>query len=109
MTEILNVHKYLNTDKAVSSEKGDVINKEIAKHISKNTKIIVDFSDLRIITTAFLNFAVGKLYTNYKGEKIKDLVEFKTSSAQKHKLELVIQNTQNKLSQSEYDEVALNG
>lgn len=109
MTDKIIIHSYLNTDKAISSEKGDIINREITKHLQIGEKVIVDFSGLKILTTAFLNFAIGKLYTNFNRELIKELVELKSNPSQQSKIDLVIENTTNKINQLDFDEVALNG
>ena len=48
----------------------------------------VDFSDLKLITTAFLNNAIGKLYKKYSMQELKGLLKVKNIK-NKNDLELL--------------------
>lgn len=50
-------------------------------------KIVIDFSNIDIITTAFLNNAIGKLYNIYDKEKLNQYISMKNIS--KSDLDLV--------------------
>ena len=43
-------------------------------------KIVIDFSNIDIITTAFLNNAIGKLYNIYDKEKLNQYISMKNIS-----------------------------
>lgn len=73
---------------------------------SKRTTSI-DFSGLSIITTAFLNSSVGKLYSLYGVNELNKCVKLNTSSLtplQKERIQMVIENTKQKLSQEAIEE-----
>lgn len=63
MKEIL-IKNEINTQFAVSPEDGDIIYEKICNYINNKEKISLNFLGLDLITTAFLNNAIGKLYKN---------------------------------------------
>lgn len=62
--ENLIIKDIIESDIAVATEAGDKVFKEIVFHLNKKNKIVVDFIDISIVTTAFLNAAIGQLYSN---------------------------------------------
>ena len=62
--ENLIIKDIIESDIAVATEAGDKVFKEIIFHLNKKNKIVVDFIDISIVTTAFLNAAIGQLYSN---------------------------------------------
>ncbi len=69
-TAKLNVKDIIGSDIAVSTVYGDILYKKIIEAFSQNKQVELDFSGIDIITTAFLNAAIGQLYSSYKGEKL---------------------------------------
>lgn len=55
----------------VAADDGQRVNAEIAKHIDAGNRVIISFSGITRMTTAFLNAAVGQLYGAYPDEKIR--------------------------------------
>ena len=55
---------------AVSSEEGDKLHTKISKALSEKLNVILDFVNIEILTTAFLNAAIGQLYAEYLGEEL---------------------------------------
>lgn len=73
-----------------------------AVHLKRTTSI--DFSGLSIITTAFLNNSIGKLYALYDASELNKYIKFDTSSLmplQKERIQMIIKNAKSKLSQDE--------
>jgi len=57
---------------AVEAEEGQKIFEAIHKALSNNFKVVISFLNIKIITTAFLNTAIGQLYKDFSEEKIKN-------------------------------------
>ncbi|MBU5316534.1 STAS-like domain-containing protein [Clostridium bornimense] len=80
---------------ASENKQGDLIFDEIATSLDKSeAEILLDFSGLKLITTAFLNNAIGKLYKNYEKEKLNNRLKIKniTDKGDVELLKLVILN-----------------
>lgn len=60
----LTVHTLINSKFAVKTEDGDLIYKKIIEEFSQSNNIKLDFSDIFLMTTAFLNAAIGQFYSN---------------------------------------------
>lgn len=67
---IFKINELTVLDFAVSAEEGDRINARILLALEKFNVVILDFSDIKIITTAFLNSAIGQLYKKYSSEDL---------------------------------------
>lgn len=69
MTRLI-VKDIINSELAVSTEKGEMVFEAINSYLQNNEKLIIDFKGIDLIITAFLNSAIGKLYgnKNYSGE-----------------------------------------
>lgn len=80
---------------ASENEQGDLIFEEISNGLNKSEKeILLDFSDMKLITTAFLNNSIGKLYRNYGKDRLDDILKIKniTDKGDVELLKLVILN-----------------
>ena len=65
---------------AVSSEEGDKLHTKISKALSEKLNVVLDFINIEILTTAFLNAAIGQLYTDYSGEDLNKKLKFENVS-----------------------------
>lgn len=83
----LKIVNVINSEFAVSPEDGDSIFNLIKEKVNSKEKIVIDFSNIEIITTAFLNNAIGKLYNIYDKEKLNQYISMKNIS--KSDLDLV--------------------
>lgn len=54
----------INSDLAVSTEKGNQVFELIESNLKANEQVILDFEGISVLITAFLNAAIGKLYAN---------------------------------------------
>ncbi|HDO27212.1 MAG TPA: DUF4325 domain-containing protein [Bacteroidetes bacterium] len=66
---------------AVSGEDGDKLYKKISDALSNKLNVILDFVNIEIITTAFLNAAIGQLYSEYSGEELNAKLRFEHVSS----------------------------
>lgn len=66
------VKAIIQGDTAVSTDDGDVVYKKIYEAFTKNENIELDFEGITIMTTAFLNAAIGQLYSIYKSEQLNE-------------------------------------
>ncbi len=68
------LYDIIKQSNAETMEIGDkvyrIIKPQIEKYINKKEGFIIDFSNIDIITTAFLNNAIGKLFYDFKKEDI---------------------------------------
>lgn len=53
----------INTDFAVSTDNGNEIFKLLNDNLSKGNTVLLDFGGITLMTTAFLNAAIGQLYS----------------------------------------------
>jgi len=62
----LKVRDLIGTNLAVSTENGEKVYNEVEKSLNKGEEVTLDFEDINIIITAFLNAAIGSLFKNQK-------------------------------------------
>lgn len=102
----LMVKDIINNDLATTSESGQEIFAILDNNIVNGIHTNVYFSGLSTITTAFFNAAIGDLYAKWSSNELNNLVSIKVdslTSLQKNKLQLVMKNAKNKLSDEELD------
>lgn len=69
-TRQLKIKDLIDRETAVSSDDGDNIYKYIIDCIDNDSVAELDFSEITILTTAFLNSAIGQLYNTYSSEQL---------------------------------------
>lgn len=57
-------------DAAISVDDGDAIFKKIDAAIANGLKVTLDFQNVNLIITAFLNACIGQLYSKYTSEEL---------------------------------------
>ena len=69
---IIIVKDVIESDLAVSTEKGNKVFELINAGLKNKNEVILDFNGITVLITAFLNAAIGKLYGNqeYTGEHL---------------------------------------
>jgi len=60
---------------AVSSADGDVLFKIISKALKEGIEVTLDFMNVEIITSTFLNVAIGQLYNKYDSSLLKEYLK----------------------------------
>jgi hypothetical protein len=73
----LKIKELINRDIAVSSDDGDFVYEQIVKCINEKCVAELDFSGINILTTAFLNSAIGQLYNTYSSEQLNTSLKLK--------------------------------
>jgi hypothetical protein len=68
--EKLIISDIINGTSAVSSDDGQLVYEKMEKALQNDKKVELDFKDIEILTTAFLNAAIGQLYSNHTSEEL---------------------------------------
>jgi STAS-like domain of unknown function (DUF4325) len=68
----ISVFEFLNSPYAVSTEEGERLSSEIINHFKKEEKLLLDFENIELIVSTFLNASIGQLYSGYTSEFIKE-------------------------------------
>lgn len=71
----ISIIKALDSTKAVSREKGQIIYELIKINISNDDEVVLDFKGVTDLTTAFLNVAIGHLYNDFNSEILNKKLE----------------------------------
>lgn len=66
-----------NRDIAVSSDDGDLLFRKIDDLIKEKTIVELNFEGISLMTTAFLNSAIGQLYSKYTSEQLNTHLKLK--------------------------------
>lgn len=61
--EHLNISSIIGGDIAVSTSDGEIVFSELSRWLKEENKVTLDFKGISILTTAFLNAAIGQLYS----------------------------------------------
>lgn len=70
MVEI-KINDHISLRQGITPEEGRIINNLISEAFSKGENVILDFSDVDMLTTAYLNVAIGELYGTYTSDELK--------------------------------------
>ncbi len=68
----ISVFELVGGNAAVSSEDGEALFAQIAKAFEHNVKVVLDFENVELITSTFLNAAIGQCYGERDGAYIKE-------------------------------------
>lgn len=71
-----------------SAESGSLVYDRIKKAVTADKKVEISFLNVTLLTTAFLNIAIGKLYGEFKEEKLKELLSVAPETQDKYKIQL---------------------
>jgi hypothetical protein len=73
----LDIRKIINNDSAVSSDDGETVYKLILESLRSKEVAELDFAGISIITTAFLNSAIGQLYDVFSSKELNEYIVLK--------------------------------
>lgn len=73
----LKIKDIISRKTAVSSDDGDIVYNRIVECINDNSVAELDFSEISILTTAFLNSAIGQLYNKFSSEQLNKTISLK--------------------------------
>ena len=71
----LNIFQVVGSEIAVSSEDGNEVFEKIKAALQHDKTVILDFKNLKIMTTAFLNSAIGQLYRIFTSEQLQKRIK----------------------------------
>lgn len=66
----IRIYDEVSGDAAISVTDGDAIFKKIDAAISNELIVVLDFQNVNLIITAFLNACIGQLYSKYSSEQL---------------------------------------
>ncbi len=66
----INIYELVGSNAAVSSSTGQKVFALIEKSLQEGLVANLNFKNITLITTAFLNTAIGQLYSRYSSEKL---------------------------------------
>lgn len=78
---VIKVSDYTATSLAVAADEGEKVYQTIKKLFSAYQTIVLDFSDISLMTTAYLNGAIGQLYNDYSSQELADRLKLENVSA----------------------------
>lgn len=74
------IDNYVSLHQGITSEEGEPIYKLIADGLSKGENLVLDFSGITFLTTAFLNVIIGSLYKDYTSEQLQSKLRIENIS-----------------------------
>lgn len=69
---IIRIYDEVGGDSAISVDDGDALFKKIDNALEQGLIVVLDFQNINLIITAFLNAAIGQLYSKYTSEQLKE-------------------------------------
>lgn len=73
----INIINVVGDSYCIEAEDGEKVFALISKAIADDKKVILSFLNVEMLTTAFLNTAIGQLYRDFSEEKIKEYLSVK--------------------------------
>lgn len=75
MNKRLVISDIIGGDSAVSTESGTLVFKQLEEALTKGDMVVLDFNGIELMTTAFLNAAIGQLYSTHSSEQLNRLLK----------------------------------
>lgn len=75
-TVSIKLNDYITCKKGVTPDEGEPIYSQIISSFKEGDNVILDFGDVEMMTTAFLNVVIGNLYKDYTSEQLKSMLSF---------------------------------
>lgn len=64
-TVIISIVNVVGDEFCVEAEEGEKVNQQIIRSLAEKKKVILSFLNVKLLTTAFLNTAIGQLYRDF--------------------------------------------
>jgi len=71
----INIFNETASNIAVTQQSGQIVFDKIDKILSLGIKVKIDFTNIEHITPAFLNAAIGQLYSKYASNELQEKIE----------------------------------
>lgn len=83
MCVTIKLNDYISCNKGIMPSEGEPIYAMIIAAFNSGSKVLLDFQNVDMMTTAFLNVVIGNLYKDYNSDQLKEKLSFAnlTSSA----------------------------
>lgn len=75
--ETINVFNIISGNFAVTTDDGNNIFYLVDKFLEDEKEVVLDFNGISIVTTAFLNAAIGQLYHKFSSEEISPYLQLR--------------------------------
>ena len=72
---LISVYECIGGYSAISTEEGDSLYQRIEKALDQGIYVQISFKNVQLITTAFLNAAIGQLYKKYTSDQLNKNIE----------------------------------
>lgn len=82
----LNVKDITESSLAVSAADGEIVYSKLVEAFEKDEKVVVDFKDIELTITAFLNASIGKLYGRFSTEEIREKLSIENLQVEEKQL-----------------------
>lgn len=95
----IKIHDIVGSNIAVTAKSGQQVFDEIKDYVKEDEPVVLDFSGVDTLTTAFLNTSIGQLYDLKSGEELRELVKLQKntiSESHRKKIVLVLSNSKEK-------------
>lgn len=93
-------------NRALSAADGEKIFAIVDEAFEKNENAVIDFSEIKLTITAFLNASIGKLYSKYSSDEIRNLLEIRNlASDELELLKIVIDRAKERFSKRYPDDL----
>lgn len=79
-TLTINLFEVIKSRAAISSDDGDLAFQRINSAFKNKMKVVVDFKNIDLIVSTFLNAAIGQIYSSYSSEYIRDHLSIQNMS-----------------------------
>ena len=71
----LNISQVIDAKTAIAPSKGNSVHDMIKTALEKHETVFLNFEGMELMTTAFLNSAIGQLYSEFKPEILKEYLK----------------------------------
>ncbi len=72
----IKLNDLISCQKGITPDEGQPVYDKLIASLQEGQKIVLDFKGVEILTTAFLNVAIGNLYKDYNSERLRELLSF---------------------------------
>jgi len=83
----ISIFEQIGGNAAVSSEDGELLFERILRGVENDVRVILNFNNIELITSTFLNAAIGQLYSKYDSSFLRE--HLKVENLSREDLELL--------------------
>jgi|SRR5690554_2950144 hypothetical protein len=82
----ISVYSLVGSSHCILAADGEKVYKKIKEALDRNKRVELSFLNVELLTSAFLNAAIGKLYGDFSAEKIRKSLFLRSISAEDREL-----------------------